>query len=155
MMKNIELPVWIHFWPFEASQSQGYEFLRILTSSICEISHFHIFADSAIYVKLKRINKFCSQMQLWLSQTSQSHEKWVFTHIDVVNMRNNALSNFCWLSNICKVKENHLESIPVKFHAYPRSQTRKKGQNLFSWIINEIDFSRKKRPCQFPSFIVL
>ena len=31
------------------------EFLRILTSSICEIMHFQIFADSATYAKSKRI----------------------------------------------------------------------------------------------------
>ena len=38
----------------------------------------------------------------------------------------------------------------MQYQVYPRSQTGENGQNLFSWIINEIEFSREKRPCNFP-----
>ena len=35
-----------------------------------------------------------------------SQENWVFMHIEVVNIQNNAIPGFCWLSNLSRVKED-------------------------------------------------
>ena len=43
----------------------------------------------------------------------------------------------------------------MQYQVHLKSQTRENAQNLFSWIINEDDFSWKIRPCHFPTFIVL
>ena len=43
----------------------------------------------------------------------------------------------------------------MQYRAHLRPQSRENGQKPVSWIINEDDFSRKKRPCNFPTLILL
>ena len=55
----------------------------------------------------------------------------------------------------CQMLRNIFCYHDMQYRAHLRPQSRENGQKPVSWIINEDDFSRKKRPCNFPTLILL
>ena len=74
------------------------------------------------------INPKSRKSCFWYFGSFKNAISWLLTHNDVVNMQNKAFPDFCQLSNVCRVDNNHWISFTNAVLPFPdTSESRKVG----------------------------
>ena len=144
-----------HYRPVRVKKS---EFLRILTKSICEITYFQIFADSATNARSKRIIWrvfICIFRQIPSVVLSKKLTKMsFFTHCRSLKRE----INFIYTCGFLQMIKNSLNCLNMQYKKIWKILKLKKWaktSNLTTYpgFSGKPDFFRKIRLCNFSSLI--